>query len=170
MVKRGRAVGKDFHSEETSFRRSFRGIVIEKWPGELQTHQVVVLAMLHAQHLGPHVSHDGWQLGQCRQGSARDLKRYLAAEGMERRTATSIPPAETLMAVANSRNSLSDSIWLLTKTGIAKGKRGHRLRSSDGVLPFTRTLSPISLTGQFKHLRGQSLIRGLAPGRMPTKP
>src|SRR5271168_1972515 len=80
-----------------------------------------------------------------------------AAEGMERRTATSMPPAETLRAVANSRNYLSGSVWLRTKTGMAKGKRGHCRRSAVGVLPFTLTHTPSRLvsTQNFKHLRGQ---------------
>src|SRR5271163_2060053 len=63
------------------------------------------------------------------------------AEGMERRTATNIPPAETLRAVANSRYSLSDSAPLVTKTGIAKGKRGHCRRSATGALRITHTPS-----------------------------
>src|ERR1700678_43788 len=57
--------------------------------------------------------------------------------GIARRTATSIPPADTFNAVANSRNSLSCPISLLTKTGMAKGKRGHRLRSPADILAFT---------------------------------
>jgi|SRR5580700_2300990 len=64
-----------------------------------------------------------------------------AVEGIERRTATSMPPAETLRAVANSKNSFPVSAPLLTKTGIAKGRRGHRRRSAAEVLPFTHTLS-----------------------------
>jgi hypothetical protein len=35
--------------------------------------------------------------------------KTLAEDGIERRTATSIPPAETLSAVANSKNSFSVS-------------------------------------------------------------
>src|SRR5207302_3375921 len=90
-----------------------------------------------------------------------------AVEGMERRTATSIPPAETLRAVANSRNSLSASVLLRTKTGMAKGKRGHCRRSAVGVLPFTPTHTPSCqvLTLHFKHLGGQILIKGGNPRR-----
>lgn len=84
-----------------------------------------------------------------------------AEYGIEWRTAISIPPAETFSAVENSRNSLSAS-WarLLTKTGMARGRRGHRRRSPPGVLPFTDPsfLNPhlsFRITQHFKHLRGQ---------------
>lgn len=84
-----------------------------------------------------------------------------AEYGIEWRTAISIPPAETFSAVENSRNSLSAS-WarLLTKTGMARGSRGHRRRSPPGVLPFTDPsfLNPhlsFPITQHFKHLRGQ---------------
>jgi len=64
-----------------------------------------------------------------------------AAAGIERLTATSMPPAETLRAVANSKNSLSVSARPRTKTGMAKGRRGHRRRSVVAVLRFTHTPS-----------------------------
>jgi hypothetical protein len=74
------------------------------------------------------------------------------APGRDRRTATSIPPADTLRAVANSRNSLSSSILLLTNTGIARGRRAHRRRSALGVFGFTHTPCSVSFTSQLKHL------------------
>jgi len=45
--------------------------------------------------------------------------------GRERLTATNAPPAETFMAVANSRKSFPFSSRLRTKIGIASGNRGH---------------------------------------------
>jgi hypothetical protein len=49
--------------------------------------------------------------------------------GKERRTNTIAPPAEMLMAVANSRESLPPPSRLRTNTGIASCNRAH-LRSS----------------------------------------
>jgi hypothetical protein len=49
--------------------------------------------------------------------------------GRERLTATNAPPADTFMAVANSRKSFPFSSLLRTKIGIAKGNRGHLRRS-----------------------------------------
>jgi len=75
---------------------------------------------------------------------ALGISRETCEEGeIERRTASNMPPAETFRAVANSRNSLSFSSRFLTKTGIAKGKRGHRLRSAIAVRPFTHTPSGV---------------------------
>ena len=90
---------------------------------------------------------------------------------MERRTATSMPPAETLRAVANSRNSLSASDWLRTKTGTARGKRGQRRRSVDGVLPFKPNTHPFlrTIAQRFKHLRGQNLNCRANPRTNPGK-
>jgi hypothetical protein len=73
-----------------------------------------------------------------------------------RRTASSIPPAETLRAVANSKSSLSASPRLLTKTGMAKGKRDQRRRSAK-VLVVTRIPSPIVIYDRAEHPTGQNL-------------
>lgn len=56
-----------------------------------------------------------------------------------RRTATSIPPALTFSAVANSRDSFPCSSRLRTKTGIASGSRAHFRRSLRGFFALTRT-------------------------------
>src|SRR5207253_5874186 len=66
-----------------------------------------------------------------------------------RLTATSIPPALILRAVANSRNSLPFSSRLRTKTGIAKGSRLHFRLSVSGLLSITQAppvpfLTPVS--------------------------
>src|SRR2546426_5727151 len=55
----------------------------------------------------------------------------------------SAPPAETLRAVANSRNSLPFSSLLRTNTGIANGRRGQLRRSISGFLRFKP--SPLDL-------------------------
>ena len=57
-----------------------------------------------------------------------------AARGNRRRTATRIPPALMLRAVANSNASLPLPSLLRTKMGIARGSRFHRRRSF--VWPF----------------------------------
>ena len=77
--------------------------------------------------------------------------------GIGRRTASSIPPAETLRAVANSKSSLFVSPRLLTKTGIAKGNRDQRLRSADEVLMVTHTPSFVIQHDTGKHPTGQNL-------------
>src|SRR5438046_9116785 len=59
-----------------------------------------------------------------------------AESGKERRTATSAPPADTLRAVANSRNSLPFSSRLRTNTGMANARRGHLRRSVSGFRRF----------------------------------
>lgn len=60
--------------------------------------------------------------------------------GKERRTATRAPVAETFNAVANSSSSLPFLSRLRTKTGMAKGNRAHRRRSSCGRLWFKGAL------------------------------
>jgi hypothetical protein len=52
-----------------------------------------------------------------------------ATPGRFRRTATSMPPALTFKAVANSRNSFPFSSRLRTKTGMARGNLAHFRRS-----------------------------------------
>jgi hypothetical protein len=47
--------------------------------------------------------------------------------GKERRTTTSAPPAEILMAVANSRQSWPFPLLVRTKTGMASCNRAHFL-------------------------------------------
>ncbi len=96
-----------------------------------------------------------------------------AEYGIAWRTAISIPPAETFSAVANSRNSFSaSSARLLTKTGMARGSRGHRRRSPPGVLPFADPsfLNPhlsFPITQHFKHLGGQKTH---FPGKYTKEP
>src|SRR5882762_4870165 len=85
-----------------------------------------------------------------------------------RLTATSIPPALILRAVANSRNSLPLSSRLRTKTGIAKGSRVHFRLSVSGLLWFTQTppvrfLTPVSSTSGAKS-GIKSGITGTTPG------
>src|ERR1700716_1187799 len=78
-----------------------------------------------------------------------------ADKARARLTATSIPPALILSAVANSRNSLPFSSRLRTKTGIAKGSRLHFRLSASGLLWFTQNPPVPFLTPCFQHLRGQ---------------
>src|SRR4029077_2691547 len=72
-----------------------------------------------------------------------------------RLTATSIPPALILRAVANSRNSLPFSSRLRTKTGIAKGSRLHFRLSVSGLLWLTQAPPVPFVTPCFQHLSGQ---------------
>src|SRR5271169_2610179 len=64
--------------------------------------------------------------------------------GSIRRIATSIPPALTFKAVANSRNSLPLLSRLRTKTGIARGNRAHLRRSFPALAPFMQTFPSLS--------------------------
>ena len=52
-------------------------------------------------------------------------RETMADLGKERRTTTKAPPAEMLMAVANSKVSLPLSSRVRTKTGIASCNRAH---------------------------------------------
>jgi hypothetical protein len=73
---------------------------------------------------------------------ALGISSEMAAEGPRtRRTATSMPPALTLRAVANSRHSLPLSSRLRTKTGIASGNRTHLRRSPRTLFVFTQASS-----------------------------
>jgi hypothetical protein len=86
------------------------------------------------------------------------------APGSNLRTATSIPPALTFKAVANSRNSLPLSSWLRTKTGMAKGNLAHFRRSAP-ILGVLIQSSPKWASGSSKHLSGQNLAKASARGR-----
>jgi hypothetical protein len=79
-----------------------------------------------------------------------------------------MPPAETLSAVANSRNSLSTSARLLTKTGIAKGKRGHCRRSPAEVFASTYTSSESGLNQPYKASWGPNPEGNLKPEYEPS--
>ena len=61
-----------------------------------------------------------------------------ASAGRTLRTATSMPPALTFRAVANSRDSLPSLSRLRTNTGMAKGRRDHLRRSVWGRAVFKR--------------------------------
>ena len=65
--------------------------------------------------------------------------RIWATAGKTRRTATSMPPALTFRAVANSRNSFPFSSRLRTKTGMASGSLDHLRRSPAGRTAFMQT-------------------------------
>jgi len=95
-----------------------------------------------------------------------------AAEASERRTATSMPPAETFSAVANSRDSFSPSAWLRTKTGMARGKRGHRLRSvpEDPLFADTHTSSWAVLPNNSSILWAKSEASGEFSKANPVEP
>jgi hypothetical protein len=100
--------------------------------------------------------------------------RTLAERGKERRTATRAPPAETLRAVANSRNSLPLSSRLRTKTGMASGKRIHWRRSFSGLRLVTPAPWHVIAYG-LPHLRGQTacqrrLPQAKKPGPAPVIP
>jgi len=71
-------------------------------------------------------------------------RRICAMAGSIRRIATSIPPALTFKAVANSRNSLPLPSRLRTKTGIASGNRAHLRRSFPAVAPLMQTFPSLS--------------------------
>src|SRR5713101_1794706 len=87
---------------------------------------------------------------------ALGISRETCADNARARlTATSIPPALILRAVANSRNSLPLSSRLRTKTGIARGSRLHFRLSVSGPLWFTQTPPVPVLTPCLQHLRGQ---------------
>jgi len=62
--------------------------------------------------------------------------------GKARRTATSIPPALTFRAVANSRNSFPWPSRLWTKTGMASGNLVHFRRSPTGLVMFMQRTLP----------------------------
>src|SRR5436305_2826527 len=66
-------------------------------------------------------------------------KRNWAMGGRTLRIAISIPPALTLRAVANSKNSFPFASRLRTKTGMASGNRAHLRRSVSWFEPFMRT-------------------------------
>jgi len=91
-----------------------------------------------------------------------------AAAGRKWRKANSMPPAETFNAVANSRNSLSCSSGLLTKTGMARGNRGQRRRSTAGFFVFTPALSLRSNLNT-KHTRGHFKNFRQNPGKQAVK-
>jgi hypothetical protein len=81
--KAGRGRGKRFSHRRNQLpsKRSGRSVRIEQRTGELQSDQVVTLAVLHAQYLGTQASRD---LGQRRQGgqrSAGNLQQNLARGG-----------------------------------------------------------------------------------------
>ena len=93
-------------------------------------------------------------------------KRIWAKEGKTRRIATSIPPALTLRAVANSRSSFPWSSWLRTKTGIANGSLAHFSLFSIGQQTVHRT--SLSRTNpSSKQIGGQ--ISGESAGKMGAK-
>jgi len=69
-----------------------------------------------------------------------------AGRGESLRMATSMPPALTLSAVANSRNSRPLRSRLQTKTGMASGSRLHWRRSFWRLLAFMLT-RPQASTG-----------------------
>src|SRR3979411_1300124 len=85
-----------------------------------------------------------------------------------RLTATSIPPALILRAVANSRNSLPLSSRLRTKTGSAQSDRPHLRLPVSGLLWFTQTpsvpfLTPVSSISGAKS-GNKSGVTGMTPG------
>jgi hypothetical protein len=71
------------------------------------------------------------------------------------RMATSIPPALTLSAVANSRNSLPLPSRLRTKTGIAKGNLVHLRRSVARLDRFMQTFPSCPFSFLQEHISGQ---------------
>ena len=137
-----RRVGKQFHTAEPTFRRF--GL-----PGWFECSSGCA-----------NLSPKRWQPALCelRRALARRLrdafgsefrvasgalgisKRICALDGRLLRTANNIPPALTLRAVANSRNSFPFSSRLRTKTGMARGSRGHFRLSP--CLSLERTLPP----------------------------
>jgi hypothetical protein len=129
-------VGKDFHSEELTFLRRRRA-------GKRAVAKT--RENLRATRLYP--SRCCRRKTRARKARAAFGKEFITIkgalgisnetrvdDGIERRIASNIPPAETFRAVANSSSSLSALLPLLTKTGMAKGNRGQRLRSARGVL------------------------------------
>src|ERR1035441_479235 len=77
--------------------------------------------------------------------------------GKERRTTTKAPPADTLIAVANSSESLSLLSRARTKTGMASCNRAH-LRSSfcDSVRGMRLIIPKWATMAIEPHLRGQT--------------
>src|ERR1700687_5985557 len=77
--------------------------------------------------------------------------------GKERRTITIAPPAEMLMAVANSRQSLPFPSRVRIKTGMASCNRAH-LRSSffDKVRDTCIVHQSVVLAPSRPHLMGQT--------------
>jgi len=88
--------------------------------------------------------------------------------GKERRTATRAPVAEMFSAVANSSNSLPFLSQLRTKTGMARGNRGQRRRSTAGFFVFTPALSLRSDLNT-KHTRGHFKNFRQNPGKQAVK-
>src|SRR5581483_6143705 len=80
-----------------------------------------------------------------------------------RRIATSIPPALTFRAVANSRNSFPLPSRLRTNTGIASGSLVHLRRSFLGRSLFMNN-SKTARTWESKHIRGQNSGQEAAEG------
>src|SRR5271166_281392 len=90
--------------------------------------------------------------------------------GKERRTTTKAPPAEMLIAVANSRQSLPLPSWVRTKTGMASCNRAH-LRSSffDNLRATCKVRRSWVLAPSRPHLMGQTSERA-ANARNRPKP
>ena len=122
----GRWVGKQFHTAEASFRRrvllglAFRSGRENFSPSKWQSADRVLrsaLARRLREAFGSELSAASGALGIS--------NRICVLAAKPRRTASSIPPALTLRAVANSRNSFPLPSRLRTKTGMAKGNLGH---------------------------------------------
>src|SRR5580658_7496046 len=80
--------------------------------------------------------------------------------GKERRTTTNAPPAEMLIAVANSSESLPFPSRARIKTGMASSNRAH-LRSSvfDNLLGTCRSILKKVFPHQRPHLMAQTSVR-----------
>ena len=134
-------MGKDFHTEEVSFRRGLAGVWLTSGLENFKPTRLYPSPRCMRSTLARRFRMTLGNSAIAANGALGISSPTCATEGIERRTATSMPPAETLRAVANSRNSCSASVWLLTKTGMAKGNRGHRRRSTFGAASFTHTPS-----------------------------
>ena len=122
---------KHFHTAEAIFRRRPSASAGQKQRAcELQTQQVVAVGRGAAKSLGAQSSGKLSATGaNAATGALGISSRICAIAGRARRIATSIPPALTFKAVANSRNSLPLPSRLRTKTGIASGNLAHFRRS-----------------------------------------
>ena len=132
---------KHFHTDEVTFgcRAFIRGCELTNGRENFSATRLYPSPCCIRNTLARRFRATGGKVANAAKGALGISSETCAALGIEWRTAISIPPAETFKAVANSRNSLSaSSARLLTKTGIAKGRRGQRRRSPAADLPFTR--------------------------------
>ena len=148
---------KHFHTAEAIFRRLVMGVARKQQrTRELESQQIVALRRRGAQGLGAQESGTLSATGPTpppgRWESPAGSARWQA---VVRRIATSIPPALTFKAVANSRNSLPLPSRLRTKTGIASGNRAHFRRSFPALAPFMQTFPSQLAPCHQEHLRGQ---------------